>query len=100
MLMKIFGIYDTGVSTWKPPMFCRSKGEILRWWAEIVNNRETEIAKHPMDFVLFELGSWDDEHSKFTLYAAPVSLGTAIEFVKKTEEEAQEPLRVVKKDTQ
>ena len=90
MLMKIFGIYDTGVSTWKPPMFCRSKGEILRWWTEIVNNRETEIAKHPMDFVLFELGSWDDDKCKFSLLSTHVSVGIAIEYLKAKESQSQE----------
>ena len=102
MLMKIFAIYDAGISTWKPPMFCRAKGEILRWWTEMINSGQTDISKHPADFTLFEIGSWDDENNKFTHYKAPLSLGVALEFVKAAEAEAasQEPIRVVKKDTQ
>ncbi len=85
MLMSIFAIYDSGISTWKPPMFCRAKGEILRWWIEMVNNEQTDLSKHPQDYTLFDIGTWDDEKCKFDLHKTPISLGVAIEFVKKAD---------------
>lgn len=86
MLMSVFAIYDAGIMTWKPPMFCRAKGEILRWWIEMVNNGQTDLSKHPQDYTLFDIGTWDDEGCKFDLHKTPISLGVAIEFVKKAEE--------------
>lgn len=89
MLMKVYSIYDTAISTWRPPMFCRAKGEIMRWWVEVVNNPQTEIAKHPKDYVLFELGTWDDDKCKFDLLSAPVSVGVAIEYLNLDSKEGQ-----------
>lgn len=84
MLFKVFAIYDSAIQAWKPPMFCRAKGEMMRWWMEMVQNVQTDLGKHPADYTLFELGTWEDDKNKFDLYKAPVSLGTAIEFVKKS----------------
>lgn len=82
MLMKIFAIYDSGVSTWQPPMFCPTRGHILRWWNEVCNESNSPFSKHPSDYVLFEIGSWDDDKCLFDLLLVPQKLGVAIEFVK------------------
>lgn len=85
MLNSVYAIYDTGISTWFPPLFFRNKGEALRWFSETVNNAESKLSKYPSDFTLFELGTWNDDNCKFTLLSTPVSIGMAIEFVKSKE---------------
>jgi len=82
MLMSVFAIYDSGISTWLPPLYARNKGEIMRWFSEAVNDSTSKLAKHPSDFTIFEIGTWDDGNCKFDLLKTPVSLGIAIEFVK------------------
>lgn len=82
MLFGVFGVYDSGISTWMPPLYFRNKGEALRWWQELCNNAESKIAKHPSDYTLFEVGSWNDDSNEFSLLKAPVKLGLALEFVK------------------
>ena len=57
MLLSVFSVYDTAISTWRLPMFARAKGEIMRWWNDAVNNPQSDFAKHPSDYVLFELGT-------------------------------------------
>lgn len=99
MLMSIYSVYDSGISTWFPPCFVRNKGEILRWWSETANDSQSKISKHPQDYALFELGTWDDEKCKFDFHKAPLSMGLAIEFVKKEMQDVQEPIRETKKDT-
>lgn len=81
MLFSVFSIYDSAVSSWMPPMYFRNKGEVLRWFAEAVNNSESRLAKHPSDYCLFELGTWNDDTCVFELQT-PVRLGIAMEFVK------------------
>lgn len=85
MLLKVYSVYDSGVKSWLPPMFFRSKGEMLRAWTDACNNPESKIAKHAQDYALFELGDWDDEKASFSLHLSPISLGVAIEFVKRVE---------------
>lgn len=82
MLYSVFAVYDTGIQTWMPPIYARNKGEMLRQFVDAVNNPESKIAKYPADFVLFELGTWNDESADFSLLASPVKMGIAIEFMK------------------
>lgn len=82
MLLSMFAIYDTAVQTWRSPVFARSRGQILREFADAANNPQTEFAKHPADYVLFELGTFDDDKCEFNLLAAPVRICIAMDFVK------------------
>lgn len=81
MILKVYSIYDSAVQVWRSPLFARAKGEILRSFVEAVNKPDTEFAKNPSDYILFELGSFDDSTGKFSLYDAPDRVGVAIEFV-------------------
>ena len=82
MLFSICSIYDSGISTWYPPIYLRNRGEALRMFIDEVNNSQSKLSKYPGDFTLFEIGSWDDAKCKFSLLDAPVSLGVATEYVK------------------
>jgi len=89
MMLSVFAIYDSGISTWMPPIFVRNKGEILRWFMEVSNDPQSKISKYPADYTLFEIGSWDDDKCKFDLLKTPVSIGIAIEYVKVKTESAE-----------
>jgi hypothetical protein len=95
MLMSVFAIYDSGVSAWRMPIFARNKGEALRSWVDAVNNPQYDYSKYPQDFTLFELGTFDDVKCKFDLLQTPVSLGLAIEFVKREVVDSAPQLRAV-----
>lgn len=82
MLYGVFAIFDSAVSTWLPPIYARNKGEMLRQFADAVNNRESTLHKHPGDYALYELGTWDDDKCLFDVLKQPVRLGLALEFVK------------------
>ena len=82
MLFGIFSIYDSAIATWRPPVYARNKGEILRMFIDSVNNPQTDYGKHPSDYTLFEIGTFDDDKCYFNLHKAPVKLGTALEFLK------------------
>lgn len=81
MILYVYGVFDSGISAWMAPLYMRNTGEALRWWQDICADPQSKVAKHPSDFTLFELGSWDDSNCKFNLNLAPVKLGTAIEYV-------------------
>lgn len=85
MIMTVFAIYDSGVSTWMVPIFARNKGEIMRSFIEAVNNPESKFFKHPADYTLFEIGTWDDDKCVFDLLKTPVRLGVAIEYLQKND---------------
>lgn len=82
MLFTMFSIYDSAISTWLTPMYARNKGEMLRNFADAVNDSKSNLAKHPGDYSLFELGTFDDDKCVFTLLQSPIRLCLALDFVK------------------
>lgn len=80
MDFKVYSIYDAAVSAYMQPFCAQSKGQAVRMFSDSVNDSSTMFFKHPDDYTLFELGSWNDESASYQLHAAPVSVGVAIEF--------------------
>jgi uncharacterized protein YozE (UPF0346 family) len=89
--MKVFAVFDTKVNAYLNPFLMRTRGEAIRGFAEAANDEKTTFAKHPDDFILFEIGTWDEYQGKYTNEASPVSIGSARQFV-----ETREPIHAVR----
>lgn len=81
-MLKIYTVYDSKAECYLQPFYCKSKGDALRSFAEIANDKQAQIGKYPEDFTLFELGSWDESTCLFSIHKGSIALGCAIEFVK------------------
>lgn len=87
MKLKIYAVYDSKIEAFNQPFYSRTRGEALRSWTDAVN-RDTDpsgtnnFKLHSGDYSLFELGEFDDSSAKFHLHTAPISLGTALEFIR------------------
>lgn len=82
MISQAFTIYDSKAEAYLSPFFMQSKGQALRAFQDAAQDKETQFAKHPSDFTLFEIGEYDDSTGIFTQYENKTSLGLAIEFIK------------------
>lgn len=82
--MKVFCVYDAAVGAYMQPFFMRSKGEAVRGFTEICNDSNSQFFKHPHDFVLYEIGDFDDQTGRI-LPKEPKSIGHAFEFVREKE---------------
>lgn len=82
MEFKVFTVYDMAVKAYMPPKFFRDKGEVLRQFIDAANDPETPFYKHPGDYILFELGTFDDQTGTFTSLLVPDRIGVAIEYKK------------------
>lgn len=77
--MRIYSIYDTKAEHYGNPVFIRTDGEARRMFGQVANDKETEIGRHPEDFILYRIGTWDAETG--TLTPEPgLSIAKAIEF--------------------
>jgi hypothetical protein len=58
----IVSVYDRAVSAYARPVFVASEGSALRSFDDEVNRKseDNEIGKHPADYNLSVLGSFDD----------------------------------------
>ena len=89
MLQKIFAIYDSKAESFTNPVYLNSTGLAVRTFSDSVQDPESQFAKHPADYTLFELGTYDDNTAEFKLLPTPKSLFIAIEFITPTLKEAK-----------
>lgn len=81
MILQMFSIYDSKVGAYMTPVFLHSKGQALRWFSDLIKDQESTLSKHPEDYTLFHLGSFEDVSSKFEPLETPHSMGIGLELV-------------------
>ena len=82
MIKKMCSVYDTVAKVYAPPFYVNTVGEAVRSLANAVNDKNMgDLCKHPKDFILFEIGSWDDNTGLLTAVVPPERLGLASDFV-------------------
>lgn len=82
MKQKMFTVYDSKAETYLTPFILKAKGEALRGFIDIANDKKSSIGQHPEDYTLFEIAEWDELTGIVEIYPTKVSCGVAIEFVK------------------
>lgn len=83
MDLKIFSIYDEKAKAYFPPQFQPQIGQAIRTFTDIVNNPETQLHKHPEDYSLYHIGSFNDDNAKLESLNEPQFLARASEVIKK-----------------
>lgn len=82
MTLNIYTIRDSKVLAYATPFFMPTNGAALRAFSDHVNDPSTPVNKHPEDYELWHLGSFDDQDGTVTA-AKPTRLGVATEYAKK-----------------
>lgn len=72
----ICAVRDSALDAYGVPMFLVSKGQAIRGFSDQVNNPEpnNNLNKHPEDYELFFLGTFDDAQCDFETVLKPESL--------------------------
>lgn len=78
-------VYDDKGDYHFTPMVHRTKGDALRTFQSLANNTQTQIGTNPEDFTLFEIGEYDERTGQVFPHKAKISLGKAIDYVRKTQ---------------
>lgn len=79
MILKIFAIYDAKAEAYNQPFFLHNEGQATRGFSDAVNDKNSIMGKHPADFTLFRIGTFDDSTSTITS-ESPIVLGVGVEF--------------------
>lgn len=79
--MRMYTIYDTKAEWYDDPRCIRTDGEARRAFEELAKDPNSKITKHPEDFLLYRIGSWDAENGVFTPEPG-TCIAKAIEFNK------------------
>lgn len=64
-MAKVFGVYDQKVNAFMQPFTMESEGQALRAFSDHVNNPESIWCRHPKDFTLYCLGTFDESSGEF-----------------------------------
>lgn len=61
MQLKAYSIYDRKTLTYTTPFFQPTDGSATRMLKELVDDINTFVGKHPNDYVMFFIGTYDDQ---------------------------------------
>lgn len=76
----IYTVHDTKAETFMPPFFVPSKGLAIRAFEDCINSDDHHFGKHPADYTLFFLGSFDTDSGEFDCVDKQ-SVGNGVEFI-------------------
>ncbi len=79
--MRIYTVLDLKAEQYSNPVFCRTDGEARRQFSVIATDETTEIGRHPEDFMLYRIGTFDPETGNIKTEAG-TAIAKAIEFKK------------------
>ena len=82
MIRKVYSIYDSKAERWTFPMQVEKHGDMIRSFEDIANDQNHPVGKHPTDFTLFEIGTYDDTEGVMKMNDTKYPFGLAIEYVK------------------
>jgi len=77
MLLQVFTVFDSKAEAYLPPFYMSAIGAALRNFGDTCSTPDHPFHKHPQDYCLFHIGSFDDATGHIELLTAPISLGLA-----------------------
>lgn len=73
MILQTFTLLDTKSGIHNPPFFMSHVQQAIRACIELGQDMRTTVGRHPADFMLVELGTFDDQNGQFTNAYQPVA---------------------------
>lgn len=77
MELKIYAIKDIKADSFLQPMYFRRSEEAVRSFGEACNDPSSTFYKYAEDYVLYELGTFNDDTGLFQSYPSPISIMSA-----------------------
>lgn len=74
----VFTVYDEKSEAYLQPFFLDTTGQAIRAITDCVMDQNHQFCKHPSDYTLFQLGTFNDSNAEFI--EAKKCLGNLIEF--------------------
>jgi len=82
----VYAIYDSKLETYNNPVVANTKGAMIREFVDIAKNEQHPVGKHPADYTLFEIGTYNDSSGKVEMHKAAINMGTALSLITEKED--------------
>lgn len=69
MMQRAYSVFDNKALIYSPPFFTSTNGSAVRMLEDLANDPNTQVGRHPGDFVLYCVGHYDDSNAALTPYA-------------------------------
>lgn len=89
MKHNIYSVYDSKAKLFIIPFFLHNDDLAIRIFKECANSDQHMFGKHPADFVLYKVGTFDDNTAKIEYQPVIEQVALALELV---ENKQQQPL--------
>lgn len=76
----LFTVYDEKAEVFTAPFFVPTVGLATRAFTDCINSDEHHFGKHPHDYTLFSLGSFEDADASID-FERKKSIGNGVEFL-------------------
>lgn len=60
MKINMYVIYDTKAKFYNKPFYMQNDSIAIRAFTDLVNDTQTDVNKHPTDFQLYSVGTYED----------------------------------------
>ena len=64
MKLNAYTIYDVASGVYMRPFFSQADGQAVRGFKDIATDADHEVGKHPEDYTLYRIGSFNDTTGK------------------------------------
>lgn len=78
----IFTVYDVKAKAYTPPFFIHTQDMAVRGFADAINDQQHAFGKHPEDYTLYKLGTFNDTSAHFNLEKEAVLVTKGLHLVK------------------
>lgn len=79
-MLKVYSVYDSKSSLFGSPFFIPSEPQARRAFSDVVNDSSTIVSRHPSDFILYQIGEFDESVGLLSSITPVLSLGNASEY--------------------
>lgn len=80
MILNVYAIFDDKSKVFSRPFFCLNHGVAVRSFSQLANDKATEVGRHPADFSLHHIATFDDALGVFDDEDGLTNLGLAAAF--------------------
>lgn len=87
MIEQVFVVYDSKAEIYEKPFHMQTKGQAVRGFTDVINDKQTPLGQHPEDYTLFHIGEYDNLKGIYSIFESKKSLGIGIEYLENNNEE-------------
>uniref|UniRef100_UPI00404756F4 phage ORF5 protein n=1 Tax=Shewanella sp. TaxID=50422 RepID=UPI00404756F4 len=80
MIKRAFSVYDNKAKTFSTPFFEVHTGQATRAFSDAVATKDHPFARHPNDYILYEIGTYNDESATLTNHTENIHVAIAVQF--------------------